>query len=194
MNRRRLVLVYGTAAGVLALDQLTKWLVVTNLQGRPPIRLIGDAVRLVYATNPGGAFSLLTGFPLFFAIMAVVVMGAIVYYARRTTSTGILCVLGLLLGGALGNFTDRLLRGDQLLHGQVVDFVDVGPWPVFNVADSAITIGAITLTLLLSRAPQPKAGAVGGADDGAPGGAAPSGTGTGTAAPGRSPGAAPRRS
>jgi signal peptidase II len=159
MDRRRLILVYGIAAGVLALDQLTKWLVVANLKGNPPIRLIGDAVRLVYATNSGGAFSLLTGFPLFFAIMAVVVIGAIVYYARRTSSTAILGVLGLLLGGALGNFADRLLRGGTPLHGRVVDFVDVGPWPVFNVADSAITVGAITLTLLLSRMPEPKAAA-----------------------------------
>lgn len=156
MDRRRLILVYGIAAGVLALDQTTKWLVVSNLQGNPPVRLIGDAVRFVYATNPGGAFSLLTGFPLFFAVMAVVVMGAIVYYSRRTDSAAILGVLGLLLGGALGNFSDRLFRGDRLLHGQVVDFVDVGSFPVFNVADSAITVGAITLTLLLSRAPEPE--------------------------------------
>jgi signal peptidase II len=154
MNRRRWFLVFGIAAGVLALDQFTKWLVVENLRDAPPIELIGDTVRLVYATNPGGAFSLFTNAPLFFAIMAIVVMGAIVYYARHAHSATILGVLGLLLGGALGNFTDRLLRGDRLLHGEVVDFVDVGPWPVFNVADSAITIGAITLALLLSRVPE----------------------------------------
>jgi signal peptidase II len=173
MNRRRWFLVFGIAAGVLALDQFTKWLVVENLRDSPPVELIGDTVRLVYATNPGGAFSLLTNAPLFFAIMAIVVMGAIVYYARHAHSVTILGVLGLLLGGALGNFTDRLLRGDRLLHGEVVDFVDVGPWPVFNVADSAITIGAITLALLLSRAPEePK-----------PSGSAPSGSAPSDPAP-----------
>lgn len=188
MDRRRLVLVYGIAAGVLALDQLTKWVVVANLSGRPPVRLIDDVVRLVYATNSGGAFSLLTGFPLFFAIMAIVVIGAIVYYARQTSSAAILGVLGLLLGGALGNFTDRLLRGETLLHGRVIDFVDIGAWPVFNVADAAITIGAVGLALLLSRTPPSRAGS-GGPDGDGPG-AAPAGD---AAASGPTPGAAPTR-
>jgi signal peptidase II len=181
MDRRRLFLVYGTAAGVLALDQVTKSLVIANLKGNPPVRIFGDAVRLVYATNPGGAFSLFTGFPLFFAVMAVVVMGGIIHFSRRTSSAAVMGVLGLLLGGALGNFTDRLLRGDTLLHGQVVDFVDVGPWPVFNVADSAVTIGAIALTLLLSRAPESTPGPAGGAGaDGASGAAGGTGDGRAT--------------
>jgi signal peptidase II len=151
MRRRRMVLVYGTALGVLVLDQLTKWLAVEHLRGQPPINVIGEFAQLRYTTNPGGAFSLLTGFPLFFGLMAIVIMGLIVLYSRRVTSAGVLLVLGLLLGGALGNFLDRLLRGEEFLGGEVVDFVDVGTFPVFNVADSCVTIGAITLAILLTR-------------------------------------------
>jgi signal peptidase II len=143
---------YGTAALVLALDQLTKHLVVTNLAGRPPVDLLDDVVQLRYTTNSGGAFSLLTGAPLFFGIMAIVIVGGIIYASRRAQPLSLLVVLGLVLGGALGNLTDRLLRGDGLLRGEVVDFIKVGWWPVFNVADSCVVVGGILLAVLLGRA------------------------------------------
>jgi signal peptidase II len=126
---KRALALYGTAAAVLALDQLTKHLVVSNLAGRPPVDLVGDVVQLRYTTNSGGAFSLLTGAPLFFGIMAMVI-----------------------IGGALGNLTDRLLRGDALLRGEVVDFIKVGIWPVFNLADSCVVVGGILLAIFLGRA------------------------------------------
>ena len=143
--------IYGTAALVLALDQLTKHLVVANLGGRPPVDLVGSFVQLRYTTNSGGAFSLLTGAPLFFGIMAMLIVGGIVYASRRARPLSMLIVLGLILGGALGNLTDRLLRGEGLLRGEVVDFVKVGIWPVFNLADSCVVVGGILLALLLSR-------------------------------------------
>jgi signal peptidase II len=149
---RRALALYGTAALVLALDQLSKQLVVANLAGRPPVDLVGDVVQLRYTTNSGGAFSLLTGAPLFFGIMAMVIIGGIVYASRRAQPLSMLVVLGLILGGALGNLTDRLLRGDGLLRGEVVDFVKVGIWPVFNLADSCVVVGGILLALLLGRA------------------------------------------
>ena len=149
---RRMLALYGTAALVLALDQLTKHLVVTNLAGRPPVDLLDDVVQLRYTTNSGGAFSLLTGAPLFFGIMAIVIVGGIIYASRRAQPLSLLVVLGLVLGGALGNLTDRLLRGEGLLRGEVVDFVKVGWWPVFNVADSCVVVGGILLAVLLGRA------------------------------------------
>ena len=149
---RRALALYGTAAAVLALDQLTKHLVVSNLAGRPPVDLIGDAVQLRYTTNSGGAFSLLTGAPLFFGLMAIVIIGGIVYASRRAQPVSMLVILGLILGGALGNLTDRLLRGEGLLRGEVVDFVKVGIWPVFNLADSCVVVGGILLALFLGRA------------------------------------------
>jgi signal peptidase II len=148
---RRALALYGTAATVLALDQLTKQLVVSNLAGRPPVDVIGNFVQLRYTTNSGGAFSLLTGAPLFFGIMAIVIVGGIIYASRRTRPLSMLVVLGLILGGALGNLTDRLFRDEGLLRGEVVDFVKVGIWPVFNLADSCVVVGGILLALLLSR-------------------------------------------
>ncbi|HEX2158292.1 MAG TPA: signal peptidase II [Actinomycetes bacterium] len=149
---RRVLALYGIAGLVLALDQLTKHLVVTNLAGRPPVDLIGEVVQFRYTTNSGGAFSLLTGAPLFFGIMAIVIIGGIIYASRRAQPLSILVVLGLILGGALGNLTDRLLRGEGLLRGEVVDFVKVGWWPVFNLADSCVVVGGILLAIFLGRA------------------------------------------
>jgi signal peptidase II len=148
---RRPVLTYATAAVVVALDQLSKWLVVRQLGGGRPLRLVGSFVQLRYTTNSGGAFSLLTGAPLFFALSAIVIAGGIVYAARRAQGRALLFALGLLLGGAVGNLLDRLLRGGVPLHGEVVDFVKVGPWPLFNLADSCITVGGLLLAYLLSR-------------------------------------------
>jgi signal peptidase II len=148
----RVLATYGTAAAVLVLDQLIKHLVVSNLAGRPPLDVIGSLVQLRYTTNSGGAFSLLTGAPLFFGVTAIVIIGGIVYAWRRTQPLSMLVVLGLILGGALGNLTDRLLRGEGLLRGEVVDFVKVGIWPVFNLADSCIVVGGLLLAILLGRA------------------------------------------
>ena len=148
---QRLAVLYGTAAAVIASDQLIKYLVVRHLAGRPPIRLIGDFLEFRYATNSGGAFSLLTGAPVFFALMAIVVIGGILYASGRARGLPIAVALGLLLGGAVGNLLDRLLRGDHPLRGEVVDFIKVGPWPLFNLADSCIVIGGILLALLLGR-------------------------------------------
>jgi signal peptidase II len=149
---RRLLAVYGTAAAVLALDQLIKHLVVSNLAGGPPVDVIGSFVQLRYTTNSGGAFSLLTGAPLFFGVMAIVIIGGIVYASRRTQPLSMLVVLGLILGGALGNLSDRLFRDDGMLRGEVVDFVKVGIWPVFNLADSCIVVGGLLLAIFLGRA------------------------------------------
>jgi signal peptidase II len=147
----RLAAIYGTALVVIGLDQLIKYLVVRQLAGSPPFRIIGGFVELRYATNSGGAFSLLTGAPVFFALMAIAVIGGILYASRRARGLPIAVALGLLLGGAVGNLLDRIFRGDVPLRGEVVDFVKIGPWPLFNLADSCVVIGGIMLALLLGR-------------------------------------------
>jgi signal peptidase II len=149
---KRVLALYGTAAAVLVVDQLLKHLVVTNLAGRPPLDVIGSFVQFRFTTNSGGAFSLLTGAPLFFGVMAIVIIGGIVYASRRAQPLSMQVALGLILGGALGNLTDRLFRGEGLLRGEVVDFVKVGIWPVFNLADSCIVVGGVLLAILLGRA------------------------------------------
>ena len=150
-SAKRLLVVYGIAALVIGLDQLIKWVVIQRLAGRPPLRLIGDFVELRYTTNSGGAFSLFSGAPVFFALTAILVIGGLVYASSRTRGLPIAVALGLLLGGAVGNVLDRLLRGDHPLRGEVVDFVKIGPWPLFNLADSCIVVGGILLALLLGR-------------------------------------------
>jgi len=154
----RLAAIYGTAAVVVAADQTSKYLVVRTLAGRGPLHLVGSFVEFRYQTNSGGAFSVFTGAPLFFALMAMVIIGGIVYAGTRTRALPVLLTLGLLLGGAIGNLLDRALRGGVPLRGEVVDFVKVGRWPVFNLADSCITVGGLLLALLLTRAERDRPG------------------------------------
>lgn len=142
-----------TAVLVVAADQATKaWAVAVLSDG--PIRVIGDFLRLRLTRNPGAAFSILQGSGAFIALLAmgtaVVIWVVLRDVNRRIESIG----LGLVLGGAVGNLVDRIARGDGLLDGAVVDFVDFDFFPTFNVADSAITIGVglvLLGALLVSR-------------------------------------------
>ncbi len=154
--RRRIVLLAGIAAGVLALDVLTKVLAVATLEDRPPVELLGGAIYLVLLRNPGAAFSMATGYTWVLTIVALVVVAVIVRIARRLASPGWAIGLGLVLGGALGNLTDRLFRYPGPLSGHVVDMValfapDGSVWPVFNAADSGIVCGGILLVLMTLR-------------------------------------------
>jgi signal peptidase II len=143
-RRARLALIlYGVAAAAFAIDRVTKWIVHGHLAGRPPIDVIPGVVRLRYTTNTGGAFGLFGGQAWLFFLATVVVCLVILAASARLDSKATAVGLGLILGGALGNLTDRLLRG----RGGVIDFIDFRVWPVFNAADSAIVIGAIVVAL-----------------------------------------------
>ena len=146
--RRRLVLLLVIAAAVLALDAVTKVIVVATLPEGRRVGVLGDTVALELIRNPGAAFSLATGSTWILTLVAVGVVVGIVRIARRLRSTGWAIALALVLGGALGNLTDRFLRGPGPLQGHVVDFVSVGWWPVFNVADSSICVGGAVLVVL----------------------------------------------
>jgi signal peptidase II len=128
---------------VIALDQLTKaWVLHALADG--PIHLVG-AVRLNLTRNTAGAFGL-GGAAVPF--LAVVALGLVVFMASSgaTTRHPVLALaVGLVLGGALGNLADRLFRGHGFLSGAVIDFVDLRVWPVFNLADAAITVGCLLL-------------------------------------------------
>ena len=141
---------FGIAAALIALDQLVKWVVLGYFAGRGPVEPVTGFFNLVLACNKGAAFSFLADAPgwqtpLFagFALVASVVVGVLIV---RNPGKRLFCAaLALVLGGALGNLIDRLRIGC------VVDFLDFHAagwhWPAFNVADSAITIGAILLIL-----------------------------------------------
>jgi signal peptidase II len=143
-----LVTLGATVLVVLAIDLLTKQLALTNLGDGSRKELLGGAVWLDLTRNSGAAFSIGSGFTWVFPLIALVVMGAIVYLARRLRSTPWALSLGLILGGAVGNFIDRLFRAPGPLQGHVVDFISVfGPagekFPIFNAADSSLFCGVV---------------------------------------------------
>jgi signal peptidase II len=141
---RLAALLYAVAAAAYLLDRITKLLVEDRLAGRPPIQLIPGVLDLNYTTNSGGAFGLGRSAPLVFAVATAVVGVAICITSVRLSRPSVAIALGLILGGALGNLTDRFVHGSGF-SGSVTDFIDFQIWPVFNLADSAIVIGAIIL-------------------------------------------------
>ena len=146
----RPLLATAIVLGVLVLDQLSKWWAVSQLPN-DPVRLIGDDIGFVVVRNTGSAFSLFQAFTPLLAVVAIVVAILLVRAVRRTRDTLMVVGLSLVLGGALGNLLDRLFRSPGVLKGAVVDFVHVGSFPTFNVADSAITIGAVLIVIWAIR-------------------------------------------
>lgn len=148
MQHQRRLLLFVIAGAVLAADLLTKILAVANIEPGRPVWLIGDIVSLRLVRNPGAAFSMATGMTWLLTLVAVGVVIGVVRIGRTLRSPWWALGLGLVLGGALGNLVDRFFRAPGVMQGHVVDFVSVGWWPVFNVADSGIVCGAILLVVL----------------------------------------------
>jgi signal peptidase II len=136
---------YASAMAAYSLDRITKALAEHLLAGRPPVQLIPGVLELRFTTNPGGAFGLFGGLTWLFVLVSVVVVAVVIASSRRLTGTWQAVALGLILAGALGNLTDRAIRGASAFSGHVVDFIDLQVWPVFNVADMAIVVGAAVL-------------------------------------------------
>jgi len=156
----RLGVVLGVAVFVLAADIVSKVIVVATLSDRrclvgsfvpspPPVRLLGGVLTLCESRNPGAAFGIGgTSSTIVFTAIAVGVIIFIVRTARQINSLPWAIALGLLLGGATGNLTDRIFRSPGPLRGWVVDWIQLPHWPVFNLADSSITCGAVLMVLL----------------------------------------------
>ncbi|GIH68246.1 hypothetical protein Mth01_04990 [Sphaerimonospora thailandensis] len=139
---------------IYALDLVSKFLVVEFLEDKEPVTVIPGVLVLNVIRNPGAAFSIGTGMTVVFSLIAAGVVFAIIRTARRLRSLPWAVTLGLLLGGAVGNLTDRIFRAPAPLQGHVVDFVQVFPvtrFPVFNVADSAIVCGGVLAVFLAWR-------------------------------------------
>ena len=173
----------AVAVTVLAADIISKVIVVATLSTRPPVRLLGGLLTLRVDRNPGAAFSIGTSMTIVFSAIALGVIIFILRTSRRIRSTPWAVTLGLLLGGATGNLTDRLLRSPGPLRGYVVDWIQLPHWPVFNVADSSIVCGGILAVLLAARGLQidgtmPERAARGPAGDAGPGDASPGDAGT----------------
>lgn len=150
--------VLGYSALVILFDQMTKILVMRTFALGESVRVFGDLVRFTYIQNPGMAFGIQVGSKGFFTLFAALASLAIFVYLVRMRHDKLLSrlSLALILGGAIGNLIDRLIRG------QVIDFIDIGVgqtrWPVFNIADMAVSIGMVLLIgqVLLEREPEEK--------------------------------------
>lgn len=142
---RRTVLLLSVAAVVLAADVITKVLAVKMLTPGQPVPIIGETVTWTLVRNSGAAFSMATGYTWVLTLIASAVVVGIVWMSRRLVSPWWAIGMGMILGGALGNLADRIFRAPGRLQGHVVDFLSVGWWPVFNLADPAVVGGAILL-------------------------------------------------
>ena len=153
---RRGLVIAMVAAAVVAVDQVTKTWALHHLAQGP--RHVVWTLRLNLELNSGVAFSQARGSTGLVTAVAVAVLAVLVVIAVRTRGTATAVVLGLVMGGAVGNLADRLIRHHA---GSVIDFIDLRWWPVFNVADAAITVGVV---LALARGLLVSASSDGGAD------------------------------
>jgi len=148
-SRRGLVTLFialAAATVVVVADQVTKSLAESRLQAGP-VHVVGP-LYFNLQFNTGSAFSLLTGWAPLLVVIALVLVAALAVLAWRTRRPGVALALGLVLGGALGNLTDWLVRSH---HGAVVDFIDFRFWPTFNLADASIVVGLALLAIQLLR-------------------------------------------
>ncbi|WP_084713635.1 signal peptidase II [Streptacidiphilus rugosus] len=147
-RKRRIGVLLSVALLAYLLDLGSKLLVVARLEHKDAIRIVGDWVQLAVIRNPGAAFGMGAAMTVVFTLIAATVIVVISRLARKLYSLPWAIALGLLLGGAFGNLTDRILRSPGLFRGEVVDFISVKHFAVFNLADSAIVCGGILVVLL----------------------------------------------
>jgi signal peptidase II len=150
---RRVAILIVVAVLALALDVITKHLVVANLEGKPTVTVLNGFLYFDVIRNSGAAFSMATGMTWILSLVALAVVVAIVWVAPRLRSIGWAIGLGLVLAGALGNLADRIFRAPGPLRGHVVDFISLFKpygqgFAVFNLADSAITVGGVLIVLM----------------------------------------------
>lgn len=143
---KRSTWLFIVALFIVVLDQLTKWLVVTNIPyggSWSPWEWLSPYARIVHWSNTGVAFGMLQGMNPVFIGLAILVSGAIIYYYQQIDKKDWLIRLALImeLGGAIGNLIDRIR------YGHVIDFISIGRFPVFNIADSCITVGVVVLLI-----------------------------------------------
>lgn len=154
-HRAQALALLGIAVLVYAADQLSKNWVVANLPEQRAVPVFGEALQWYFVRNPGAAFSLATGATWLFTLLAVVVVGAIIWQIRHLGSRAWAVFFALLLGGVLGNLTDRLTRDPGFPVGHVIDFISTPwlfPWPlspaIYNIADMAIVSSMILFVLI----------------------------------------------
>lgn len=148
MHRR---FVFVTALVVVIADQATKFAAVAYLDRKPSIEVIGKFLQLTLVRNPGAAFSFGTGQTWIFSLFSIAVSVWIITISGRLINRSWAIAAGAVLGGALGNLSDRIFRAPSFLHGHVIDFIALPNYPVFNLADSAVVCAAVGMTVLSLR-------------------------------------------
>ncbi|MFD7493293.1 signal peptidase II [Streptomyces sp. NPDC059832] len=147
-GKRRIVVLFAVAVFAYLIDLISKMLVVAKLEHHEPVELIGDWLQLSAIRNAGAAFGIGEAYTVIFTFIAATVIVVIARLARKLYSLPWAIALGLLLGGALGNLTDRIFRAPGTFQGAVVDFIAPAHFAVFNLADSAIVCGGILIVIL----------------------------------------------
>ncbi|MFI6118541.1 signal peptidase II [Streptomyces sp. NPDC051064] len=147
-GRKKILVLLGVAVLAYLLDLISKMIVVAKLEHEEPIEIFGDWLKLDAIRNAGAAFGIGEAFTVIFTAIAAIVIIVIVRLARKLYSLPWAIALGLLLGGALGNLTDRVFRAPGVFEGAVVDFIAPAHFAVFNLADSAIVCGGILIVIL----------------------------------------------
>jgi signal peptidase II len=138
-------------------DLATKNWAESSLQFREPIKVIGDFLQFTYTTNKGAAFNLVSGATYILTALKLCVATFLIFYMSRVISRAWALALGLLFGGVVGNLWDRATRPPGRWAGEVVDWIQIPHWPVFNLADSSIVISALLITFLASKNIKPTA-------------------------------------
>ncbi|MFH8760209.1 signal peptidase II [Streptomyces atroolivaceus] len=147
-GRKRILVLLCVAVLAYLLDLVSKMIVVAKLEHEEPIEIFGEWLKFDAIRNAGAAFGIGEAFTVIFTAIAAVVIVVIIRLARKLYSLPWAIALGLLLGGALGNLTDRIFRAPGVFKGAVVDFIAPAHFAVFNLADSAIVCGGILIVIL----------------------------------------------
>jgi signal peptidase II len=152
LSSRRGWTVFAVVATVLYIaDQVSKRAAVEHLAGRDDVRLVGEFLRLHLTRNAGAAFSLGTGFTVGLSCLAVAATIVVLGVSRKVVDPIWAAGLGALLAGIAGNLTDRMLRDPGPFRGHVIDFLQLPNWPIFNIADMSINVGAGLILLQVFR-------------------------------------------
>ena len=145
----------AVALVIIALDGASKSLALRTLSTDPK-QIIGSLLQLQLSSNSGAAFGLVGSATLFLSLLSFVAIAALYLFSRSLTSQAWGIVLGFLLGGICGNLIDRVFRAPYLLHGQVIDWIKLPHWPIFNLADTSIVISAVAIAILLLNDVKPR--------------------------------------
>jgi signal peptidase II len=138
-----------TAFLIFLVDYLTKFAAEKFLSEEGPVRVIGNFLKFDLIYNTGAAFSLATSKTIFLSGFAIAIGAGIFYFAARIDSSKWALALGAVLGGIFGNLSDRIFNEPGRLQGAVIDWISVPHWPTFNIADSAVVIGTLSIVSLI---------------------------------------------